>query len=464
MSRWGIDDHRIAAALAAVRPDDESDRPAEIISVSDGGDGGDVSDVGDLDDADALEEPGPRDELFARAIWSVLVEPGDRIAGALIASVGAVVAARMVIDRVSPATLSSATRDEVSCDDARDGLLRWGGRLRAADVLRSLESAARCGARMLVPSDPQWSEGLHALGDSPPVLLWARGDLNLLRRPAVAIVGARAATGYGEHVAMELAAGLSARDVVVVSGGAYGIDGMAHRATLAGGGATIAVLAGGIDRLYPAGHEALLTRVAEQGLLLSEVPCGTPPTKWRFLQRNRLIAALAEATIVVEAGRRSGSLNTARHALDMGRPVGVVPGPITSAASTGCHAILREEPVTLVTSTTEIMQLAFGDDGVLAVPEPFTPDLSHPEPVRDATSSKGIAPPARCDPLHGRVIDALLPRRGQSPSELARAVGEGVDRIRSVLGMLDLDGVARRGADGLWRRVAVRSPRVVTAS
>ncbi|MBX9719711.1 MAG: DNA-processing protein DprA, partial [Microbacteriaceae bacterium] len=431
MSLWGIDRHRIAAALGAVRPAGAEEW---------------ADDDGSRDGAE-LDEPGVLDELFARAIWSVLVEPGDSVAGALIAAVGPVAAARLVIDRVGPATIVEATRGEITEERARDGLLRWTERLRASDVMRSLESAARSRATMITPGDAHWPERLVALRDSQPMLLWARGDLELLRRPGVALVGARAATGYGEHVAMELAAGLCARDVVVVSGGAYGIDGMAHRAALASGGATIAVLAGGIDRLYPSGHEALLTRVAEQGLLLSEVPCGAAPTKWRFLQRNRLIAALSAATVVVEAGRRSGALNTANHALDAGLPVGVVPGPVTSAASAGCHALLRTGPVECVTSVAEVMQLAFGSDGVLHIPEPVEPHtMTEPAP--------GEVPRVhRADPLQGRVIDALRPRRGQSPSDLAREVGEGADRIRAVLGVLDLEGLASLGADGLWRRV-----------
>lgn len=456
MSLWGIDRHRIAAALAAVRPggtDEWADEWADELADDEGSHAGAQPD-----------EPGVLDELFARAIWSVLVEPGDSVAGALIAEVGAVPAARMVIDRVEPATIVEATRGEITAERARDGLLRWTERLRASDVMRSLESAARCRATMIVPGDAHWPAHVVALRDSQPVLLWARGDLELLRRPGIAIVGARAATGYGEHVAMELAAGLCARDVVVVSGGAYGIDGMAHRAALASGGATIAVLAGGIDRLYPSGHEALLTRVAEQGLLLSEVPCGAAPTKWRFLQRNRLIAVLAAATVVVEAGRRSGALNTANHALDAGLPVGVVPGPITSAASAGCHALLRTGPVECVTSVAEIMQLAFESDGVLDIPVPVEPgpvgalpsdeapvDAAAPCPTSEGSSSDESRAP-RADPLAGRVIDALRPRRGQSPSDLARAVGEGSDRIRAVLGVLDLEGLASLGADGLWRR------------
>ncbi len=431
MSRWGIDDNRIGAALAAVRP----------------GGVGEWSLDGDDDDR-IDDEPRVIDDLFARAIWSVLVEPGDSTAGALIAAVGAVTAARLVIDRAPARTISDATRGEVTTEAAASGVARWIERLRANDVMRSLESAARCRAVMVVPGDAHWPESLDALGDSPPVLLWARGDTALLRRPGVAIVGARAATGYGEHVAMEFAAGLCARDVVVVSGGAYGIDGMAHRAALASGGATIAVLAGGIDRIYPSGHEALLTRVADHGLLLSEMPCGTAPTKWRFLQRNRLIAALASATVVVEAGRRSGSLNTAGHAITMGRPVGIVPGPITSAASAGCHATLRSEPVECVTSVAEIMQLAFGADGVLDIPEPVDAEPRHEGNPDEPTAEDALV----VDPLHLRVIDALRPRRGQTPAEVARSAGEGVDRIRGVLGVLELEGHAALGGDGLWRR------------
>jgi DNA processing protein len=443
MSRWAIDQHRIASVMALVRPRGAAEW--ELDDLDDPDSSGGLVDTGH-------DEPGVLDELFARAIWSVLVEPGDSVAGVLIRRVGVVTAAQLVLDRAAATVLSEATAGEISTEAAEAGLKRWTERLRATDVLRSLESAARCGARMVVPGDAHWpAEVFAALGDSPPVLLWAKGDLELLRRPGVAIVGARAATGYGEHVAMEFAAGLSARDVVVVSGGAYGIDGMAHRAALASGGATIAVLAGGIDRLYPSGHEALLTRVAEQGLLLSEVPCGTAPTKWRFLQRNRLIAALSAATVVVEAGRRSGALNTSGHALDMGRPVGIVPGPITSAASAGCHSTLRDQPVTCVTSVAEVMQLAFEADGALDIPMALDLDDG------DAVERPG-------NPLVTRVIDALRPRRGQTVDELARAVGESSERIRSVLGGLDLDGQAARGVDGLWRRIVIAAGSASSAS
>ena len=176
--------------------------------------------------------------------------------------------------------------------------------------------------------------------------------------PTIALVGARAATGYGEHVAMESSAGLVDRGFAIVSGGAYGIDGMAHRAALASDGTTIAFLAGGVDRFYPLGHESLLSRIAQTGAVVSELPCGAAPTKWRFLQRNRLIAAASEATVVLEAGIRSGSLNTAGHAAALGRPLGAVPGPVTSPASAGCHRLLREFDAVCVVDADQMAELA----------------------------------------------------------------------------------------------------------
>jgi DNA processing protein len=426
MGYWEIDDERLRALLIPLRPDDRALRAPEVLV------------EGDLEEAGE----GALDELVARVVWSVLVEPGDRVAGRLIAAVGAVVAARLVLDAAPPSALVEATRGDLDEKAATEALARWAPRRRWDDILRSLEGAARCGAVLVVPGDPEWPEGLALLDDSPPVLLWARGDRALLGRPAIAIVGARAATGYGEHVAMELAAALAARDAVIVSGGAYGIDGMAHRAVLASRGATIAVLAGGLDRLYPSGHEALLGRIAEQGLLLSEAPCGSAPTKWRFLQRNRLIAALSAATIVVEAGRRSGALSTAGHALGLGLPVGLVPGPITSAASAGCHAFLREWPTTLVTGAPDVMRLAFGDDGVL------------PRDRQGVAASDDDAPlEPSGNPMHTRVLDALRPRRGMTVEEVARSAGVSTAAVRGALGGLELEGSVARGLDGLWRRV-----------
>ncbi|MER3389103.1 MAG: DNA-processing protein DprA [Microcella sp.] len=411
---WGLAPERIAALLAPLRPRAENASEGTQVSVP------------------------SLDEVFARVLWSVVVEPGDSVAGSLVQSLGPVSAALLLLSRPTPEgvvrAVGAGLEGELSRDDVEHALGRWAPRLRCDDVVRALESAARCQAQLLVPGDAEWPVAVDDLGAHRPHLLWVRGTVALLARPSVAIVGARAATGYGEHVAMELAAGLAGRDVTVVSGGAYGIDGMAHRAALASGGATIAALAGGIDRLYPSGHEALLTRIAEQGALVSEVPCGTAPTKWRFLQRNRLIAALSRATVVVEAGHRSGALNTARHADTLSREVGVIPGPITSAASAGCHRLLRSGGAHCVTSVPEVMELAFGSDAVL--------DLDGP------CDTMGAREPA----VHTRVIDALRPRRGQTVAELSRAVGEEQSRVRAALGALQLDGRATLTETGHWVR------------
>ena len=170
-------------------------------------------------------------------------------------------------------------------------------------------------------------------------------------------MGARAATGYGEHISMEAASGLVDRGFAVVSGAAYGIDGMAHRAALASHGQTIAFLAGGVDRFYPAGHDALLSKIVESGAVVSELPMSAAASKWRFLMRNRLVAAVTQATVVIEAGWRSGSLNTAGQARELGRPVGAVPGPVSSAASAGCHRLIRDYGATLVTCAEEMADL-----------------------------------------------------------------------------------------------------------
>jgi len=440
VSFWEIGDERLRALLLAVRPTDD-----------------------DLDGEEGTPDgERPLDDLIARVVWSVIVEPGDSVAGRLIDAVGPVAAARLVFDGAPATALVDATAGGLDQDSASAALARWHPRRRWEDVVRCLEGAIRCGATLVTPGDPDWSPTLALLDESEPMLLWARGDRALLRRPAIAIVGARAATGYGEHVAMELSAALCARDAVIVSGGAYGIDGMAHRAALASGGATIAVLAGGIDRLYPSGHEALLTRIAEQGLLISEAPCGSAPTKWRFLQRNRVIAALAAATIVVEAGRRSGALNTANHAMAMSLPVGVVPGPITSAASAGCHAFAREWDATLITGAADVMRLAFGDDGVLPLPGQGGTVWGDAEtgarPPGDTAEGDTSRDAGRWrDPMHIRVLDAVRPRRGMTVEEVARSSGASIAAVKSALGALELDDAVRLGDDGLWRRATAAS-------
>ena len=262
-----------------------------------------------------------RDSL-ARAIWSTIIEPGDQGAGELIATLNAAEALEAVLNGGSN-----------SIDEERVRSLgeRVVPKFSTAAVEMAFRSAARFGAELVTPEHPHWPTRMNDLGTSAPVALWVRGNTEyLVDEVSTAIVGARAATGYGEHVTMEITAGLVGRGHTIVSGAAYGFDGMAHRAALASSGHTVAYLAGGVDRSYPSGHDALLSRIAETGAVASELPCGSAPTKWCFLMRNRLIAASAAATLVVQAGWRSGSLNTAGHVIALGRPLGAVPGPVTS--------------------------------------------------------------------------------------------------------------------------------------
>ncbi|QNE34480.1 DNA-processing protein DprA [Leifsonia shinshuensis] len=300
-----------------------------------------------------------------RAALSAACEPGDTDAALLVGSIGAPATLRSVIGDTSPQSVRAALSDAGApalppIDRLRDALDRWRSRLPRAALHAPLERAARLGARLVSPEHPLWPTALDGLELGAPLTLWVRGDparLPLLKH-SVALVGARAASGYGEHVALECAAGLSDRGFAIVSGGAYGVDAAAHRAALSSDQVTVAFLAGGVDRLYPAGNDDLLQRIARSGLLIAELPPGSTPTRWRFLMRNRLIAAASTATIVVEAGARSGSLNTAGHAAQLGRPLGAVPGPITSPTSEGCHRLIREYGAICVTTPDEMAELA----------------------------------------------------------------------------------------------------------
>lgn len=189
--------------------------------------------------------------------------------------------------------------------------------------------------------------------------LWVRGsaDLPKIVQKSVAVVGSRSATTYGTSVAMDLAAELAGDGYTIVSGGAFGIDQAAHRGALANGGLTVAVLAGGVDRAYPSAHRDLLDKIAEDGLVISEQPPGTAPTRERFLARNRIIAALTRATVVVEAAARSGAMSTVNRALALDRPVGAVPGPITSACSEGCHDLIKSGQARLITNSQDIEEM-----------------------------------------------------------------------------------------------------------
>jgi DNA processing protein len=231
------------------------------------------------------------EDRFARASWTGIAEPGDRMAGELVAALGAGRALASLVEGWS----REAIRDsvvaggvEVSIDDVEAALARWRPRMKSAVAVTALRQAARFSVRLLVPGDPSWPSALGDLGSHAPLALWLRGNESTLATvgSSIALVGARAATGYGEHITMEASAGLVDRGYTIVSGAAYGIDGMAHRAALASAGQTVAFLAGGVDRFYPSGHDALLTRIVEKGAVVSELPCGSPPTKWRFLHQK----------------------------------------------------------------------------------------------------------------------------------------------------------------------------------
>jgi DNA processing protein len=362
-----------------------------------------------------------RRELDARMMWSALAEPGDGVAGALVSACGARAALEIALGS-APGDLGT----EVAAGALAAAKRRWTPRL--ADASFASEAAQRADARPLIPTDHAWPYRLDDLGVHAPLCVWVRGDVGALSRPAaVALVGARAATAYGEQITSALAADLASDGIAVVSGAAYGIDGAAHRAALAVGGSTAAWLAGGVDRPYPSGHRDLLGRIlANGGAVASDVPCGSAPTKWRFLARNRLIAAAADATVVVEAGWRSGSLNTAAHAAELGRPVGAVPGPVTSAASAGCHRLLREYGAQCVTGSDDVRELL------------------------GRTTAPPLFDTGRTDELT-RVRDALSSRSERTVAELARRAGMDPDAVVSALGLLALEGGAVRGTSGAWR-------------
>lgn len=377
-----------------------------------------------LDTVRGAENAEDRDVSLARVAWSVLAEPGDGVAGALIEQLGATEALRVAL---SPAAGEGAGAGGRALAEGR---ARWQTRADPRSVADAIRGGRDVDARLVVPGDSAWPVALGDLGAHAPVVLWVRGDPDLLRAaPRIAIVGARAASGYGEMLAGDFAGDLAAGGAVVVSGGAYGIDGAAHRAALGVDGKTIAFLAGGVDRAYPQGHHQLLRRIADTGAVVSEVPCGTAPTKWRFLSRNRLIAAVSDATVVVEAGWRSGSLNTAGHAAALGRPLGAVPGPVTSAASAGCHRLLREFDARCVTTAEEIRELwgAAGEERA---------------PITERQDAEEL-----------RVLDALSSRSALPVIELSRRCGLAPARVSAVLGILELDGAVRRSERG-WQRVS----------
>lgn len=317
----------------------------------------------------------------------------------------------------------------------RRSLAAWAARLEAADPGRDLRDGEREGARLVIPGDPEWPTQLDDLADARPYALWLHGeaDLRFSCLRSVAVVGSRAATPYGTHVAAEFGGGLGERGWTVVSGGAYGIDGAVHRGALTSRSPTVAVLACGTDVAYPSAHHHLFEVIRSQGVLVSESPMGARPTRPRFLIRNRLIAALSRGTLVIEAAVRSGALNTAGHATSLNRFLAAVPGPVTSDTSAGCHRLIRQGAAVCVTTPEEMIELAgvMGDD--------LAPEARGPVFPRD-----------RLDPQSRRVLEAVPARAGAGPATIAVAAGVDLETVLSCLGGLAAAGHVERVSRG-WR-------------
>ncbi|MEV0728968.1 DNA-processing protein DprA [Polymorphospora sp. NPDC050346] len=373
---------------------------------------------------------------LARVAVNWLAEPGNWAAYRMVATDGPVRALQRMVD-----------------GDVPDPGLRTavGARLASGDPWAVAEAAAeragRLGARIVVPGDDEWPGPVGDLTrlaldaerrvdreTAPPLCLWVRGHLDLagaLDR-AVAVVGARAASPYGLHVAGELGFGLAERGWTVVSGGAFGIDAAAHRAALNADGTTVAVLACGLDRPYPAGNTALFDRIADTGLLVSEWLPGQEPLRHRFLIRNRVIAAGTAGTVLVEAAARSGATQTMRRALGIGRRAMVVPGPVTSAMSVGCHELLRDHPdARLVTGVPHVLE------EVGRIGADLAPPVRAPEQPRD-----------RLDDQAAQLLEAM-PRRGPIGLDpLAARAGVDVRTAMRKVALLEQLGFVVRHDDG----------------
>jgi len=394
---------------------------------------------------------GLGEQRLARAALTYLAEPADPALGALLViSEPAEILAAIKADLL-PATGPGCGDSPTSRKALERALGRWRARLPGLPGDGEIAAACRDGIRLVCPGDPQWPERLDELGSARPYALWLRGraDLPASCLRSVSIVGSRAATGYGAHVAGEIAADLAEQGWVIVSGGAYGIDAAVHRGALIAKAMTIAVLACGVDHPYPAGHADLFAEIAAAGLVISEWPPGRHPARLRFLVRNRVIAALTCGTVIVEAGERSGALNTARHAAELGRPLMAVPGPVTSSQSVGCHRIIREWGATLVTRAADVIEMVSS----LGVPDPLAPAGGPgpvPAPAPELASTGALPSRDALDHDSARVLDALPARGGAGPSTIAVEAGVDLDTVLRCLGLLAGCGFIERRDRG-WR-------------
>ena len=380
------------------------------------------------------------EERLARVALSRVVEPGLWPVHDAVQDLGAVAVWAALRDGTAPGRISAA--------------MAVGAQVRAEryDPGVDLARLERAGGRLVVPGDDEWpAERLSWEGDqaeAPPLALYLRGSRGLreVTERSVSIVGARATTVYGAHIAGELGLGVADRGWTVVSGGAYGVDGAAHTGALnSSSGTTVAVLACSVDVVYPKGHVQLLERVVAEGLLVSEHPPGCAPTRLRFLVRNRLIAALSVGTVVVEAALRSGSLTTARQARDLSRHLMAVPGSVLSEMSTGCHRLLRNGAV-CVTCAADVL------DTVGALSADAVAESRGPASPRD-----GLAETAR------QVLDAVPVRMWAGPASIARAAGVATLTVQQVLPALQVAGLVEEGMKG-WRLTSLGAGRPARAA
>lgn len=383
-------------------------------------------------------EPAPDLRLSWAGLLRVF-EPPEAAVAAYVAAVGASTAWQQIKSRAAPTAVLAATSARTAGRTAAD---------LDAEAEADLAVAATAGARVIGPGDPEWPEaafigfpmtdGRAGKGSAPPVALYVRGGvLSQLPERSVAIVGSRANTAYGQRIAGDIAIGAAEAGLTIVSGAAFGIDTVAHRSALLCSAAlpTVAVLACGIDRAYPAANAALLDRIAATGAVVSEYPPGAVPARHRFLVRNRLIAALSTGTVVVEAGRRSGTLSTASATLALNRILMAVPGPVTSALSVGCHLLLAAGGTLLVTGADDVLA-AVGGPGRPEAPE-LWPTAAHP--------TDGLAPEV------ARVYEALPFRAGRTVAQLSVESALLGREVMSALAELELHDLVRK-QEGSWYR------------
>jgi DNA processing protein len=376
----------------------------------------------------------PDGERRARVALSFLAQPGDPVLGAALRT-------RTANGLLALVTGADVGGEAILAGEVEDAALaralpRWRERLSEIPSTGRLAAWRGSGLRVIQPGDAEWPTQLDDLGDTRPLQLWVRGtaDIRLSCVNSVSIVGSRAATGYGNHVAIEMAAHLAERGVAVVSGGAYGIDAAAHRGALAASGVTVAVLAGGLEFGYPRGHGDLFGAIAAAGALVSECPPDRGPTRPGFLVRNRIIAALSRGTVVVEAALRSGALNSARHARELCRPVMAVPGPVTSEQSAGCHELIRDYGAMCVTCGSDVAEH-------IALPGAGPSD----GPRRGLATARDML-----DPASVAVLEEVPVRGGRGPASIAVRAGVDLDTALRCLGVLAAGGFVERCELG-WR-------------